>query len=243
MIKTVLIDDEKLALDNLSILLSEYCKNIEIIGTANSINDGISLIQSKNPDLVFLDIEMPFGTGFDLLSKLDVINFQVIFVTAYDQYAIQAIKCNALDYILKPIDIDELKKAVSKLDIDSKKDNRIDSLLTSLKDTSLPSKIALADDGGYTMVAIDNIIRCEASINYTVFHIENSKSITVSKTLKDFEEILPKDKFIRVHQSHLVNLEKIEKYYKTDGGYVLMSDNETITVSRRKRVDLEKYFL
>lgn len=243
MIKTIIIDDEKKAIDNLKILLTEFCKDIEIVGTASSIKDGLTIITSKKPDLVFLDVEMPYGTGFDLISQLNVIDFQVIFVTAYNQYALQAIKVNALDYILKPIDIDELKKAVEKIELNVKEDNRLDSLITSLKDSSSPSKIALADDGGYTMVNIDNIIRCEASINYTVFHIENSKSITVSKTLKDFEEILPKEKFVRVHQSHLVNLDKILKYYKTDGGYVLMSDNQTVTVSRRKRVDLENYFL
>ena len=243
MIKTIIIDDEKSAVDNLSILLSDYCNNINVIGTANSIEEGAVLIQSKNPDLVFLDIEMPFGTGFDLLSSLETINFQVIFVTAYNQYALQAIKCNALDYILKPIDIDELIVAVKKVETPLKQDLRLDSLLSSLKHTTSPQKIALADDGGYTMVDVENIIRCEASINYTIFYLENNKKITVSKTLKEFEEILPTDKFIRVHQSHLVNLGKIVKYFKTDGGYILMSDNKTVTVSRRKRVDLEKYFL
>jgi len=243
MIRTILIDDEKMAIESLEILLTEFCENIEIIGTANSIEDGISEIKSKNPDLVFLDIEMPYGTGFDLLSHFKKINFQLIFVTAYNQYAIQAIKCNALDYILKPVDIDELKKAVKKVDLSTRNNERIEELIENVKNSKPLTKIALADDGGYTLVDIASIIRCEASVNYTIFHIENSKTLTISKTLKDFEELLPRDKFVRVHQSHLVNLEKVHKYYKTDGGYLLMNDNSTVSISRRKRVDLEKYFL
>jgi two-component system LytT family response regulator len=243
MIKTIIIDDEKLAVNYLRLLLNEYCKNIEILGSACSIKEGVELVNKTKPDLVFLDIEMPFGTGFDLLSKLDKIDFQVIFVTAYNQYAIQAIKCNALDYILKPIDIDELKKAVSKVDIKEKSNDRIDSLLASVKSNNSPTRIALADDGGYTMVNIDSIIRCEASGYYTIFHIENTKIITVSRTLKQFEELLPKDKFIRVHQSHLINVNKVEKYYKTDGGYLLMSDASSVSVSRRKKEEINKKFL
>ncbi len=243
MIKTIIIDDEKLAVNYLKNLLNEYCKNIEILGTARSIKEGVELINRTKPDLVFLDIEMPFGTGFDLLSKLDKIDFQVIFVTAYNKYAIQAIKCNALDYILKPIDIDELKKAVSKVDIKDKSNDRINSLIESVIGKDLPTKIALADDGGYTMVNIDSIIRCESSGYYTIFYIEKQDNITVSTTLKKYEDILPKDKFIRVHQSHVVNLNKVAKYYKTDGGYLLMSDGSTVSVSRRKREELEKRLL
>lgn len=243
MIQTIIIDDEKLAVDNLSLLLSEYCQGIEIVGVANSIKEGVDLIEKTNPDLVFLDIEMPFGTGFDLLEKLKEIDFQVIFVTAYNQYAIQAIKCNALDYILKPIDIDELKNSVSKVKVRENNNERIESLINNLKTGNFPAKIALADEGGYVMVDVDSIVRCESSGCYTIFHIENSKKITVTRTLKQFEEILPTDRFIRVHQSHLVNLNKVEKYYKTDGGYLLFSDGSTVSVSRRKKEELEKRLL
>tara|TARA_B100000427_G_scaffold320744_1_gene320433 strand:+ start:300 stop:1034 length:735 start_codon:yes stop_codon:yes gene_type:complete len=243
MIKTVLIDDEKKAIDNLTIMLTEFCKNVEIVGTASSINDGIDVIQSKKPELVFLDIEMPHGTGFDLLSKLDVIDFQVIFVTAYNQYAIQAIKYNALDYILKPIDIDELKNSVDKIDLKEKINERIDKLIKNINAPEDVKKIALADDGGYTMVNINDIIRCEASGNYTVFYVKNYKPLTISRTLKYFEDLLPNHMFVRVHQSHLVNLEEVKKYYTTDGGYLLMNDDSTVSISRRKRIDLEKYFL
>ncbi len=243
MIKTVLIDDEKKAIDNLTIMLTEFCKNVEIVGTASSISDGIDVIQSKKPELVFLDIEMPHGTGFDLLSKLDVIDFQVIFVTAYNQYAIQAIKYNALDYILKPIDIDELKNSVDKIDLKEKINERIDKLIKNINAPEDVKKIALADDGGYTMVNINDIIRCEASGNYTVFYVKNYKPLTISRTLKYFEDLLPNHMFVRVHQSHLVNLEEVKKYYTTDGGYLLMNDDSTVSISRRKRIDLEKYFL
>ena len=243
MIKTVLIDDEKKAIDNLTIMLTEFCKNVEIVGTASSINDGIDVIQSKKPELVFLDIEMPHGTGFDLLSKLDIIDFQVIFVTAYNQYAIQAIKYNALDYILKPIDIDELKNSVDKIDLKEKINERIDKFIKNINAPEDVKKIALADDGGYTMVNINDIIRCEASGNYTGFYVKNYKPLTISRTLKYFEDLLPNHMFVRVHQSHLVNLEEVKKYYTTDGGYLLMNDDSTVSISRRKRIDLEKYFL
>jgi two-component system LytT family response regulator len=243
MIRTVIIDDEKKAITNLSLLVNRYCSNLEIVGTATSISDGLVLIEDSKPDLVFLDIEMPFGTGFDLLSQIEDIKFQVIFVTAYNQYAIQAIKCNALDYILKPIDIDELKSAVDGVSISGGSDERLKALLSGVTGLNRRAKIALANDGSYTMVPIDSIIRCEAAVNYTVFHIENCKSITVTRTLKQFEEILPADKFIRVHQSNLVNLDKIEKYYKTDGSYLLMSDSSTVPVSRRKKEEVEMLLL
>lgn len=243
MIKTIIIDDEKKAIINLSVLLKTYCNNVDIIGSAVSIDDGVELIEKLNPDLIFLDVKMPFGTGFDLLNKLNNIDFQVIFVTAYNQYAIQAIKCNALDYLLKPIDIEELIKAVDKCSFKTKEDQRVNSLLREINEGKSPTKIALANEGGYTMVPIDSIIRCEASVNYTIFHIENAKSITVTRTLKQFEDLLPKDKFIRVHQSNLVNIDKVEKFYKTDGAYLLMSDSSKISISRRKKEEVESLLL
>lgn len=243
MIKTVIVDDEEESIDSLRLLLSEYCKDITVVGTANSISSGVQQIDSLNPDLVFLDVEMPFGTGFELLEKIQKVNFQIIFITAYSQYAISAIRCNALDYLLKPIDVDELINAVDKLNYENSSNERVESLISSYSDPKRPLKIALHSEGAYSLVRMDSIIRCEAKVNYTTFFIENTKPITVARTLKEFEKLLPDDKFMRVHQSHLINVDKVEKYYKTDGGYLLMSDCSTVIIARSKRADVVKYFL
>lgn len=250
MIKAVLIDDEKKAVKNLTLLIDEFCENVEVVGSANSVNEGVKVIESHKPDLVFLDIEMPFGTGFDLLSQLENVDFEVIFVTAYNQYAIKAIKNNALDYILKPVGVEELRQAISKVEVKRDSfvkgsvDGRLESLLESMNSkTALPVKLALPCDGGYEMVLIDSIVRCEASINYTIIYFEKGKKVTASKTLKFFEDLLPEGNFFRVHQSHLVNLDKVDKYFKSENSYLHMCDSSNVPISRRKKVEVDNYFL
>jgi len=238
--KTLIIDDEIAAIENLEILLDKYCKEVEIVGTARSAKEGYELINKEDPELVLLDIEMPHGSGFDLLKKFKNPSFSVIFTTAYNQYAIQAIKFSALDYLLKPIDVEELISAISKVEKKNAIDKERVNLLLENFDSNTNKRLALPKDGGYSIVKIENIIRCEASDNYTTFHIEDKKPILVSKTLKEFEKLLPKDQFLRVHQSHLINLNKVEEYYKTDGAYVLMEDGSTVSISRRKKDEFEK---
>jgi two-component system LytT family response regulator len=239
---TIIIDDEIAAIENLQIMLNKYCKNINIVATAQSADEGVLLINKENPDLIFLDIEMPHTNGFDLLKRFPNPTFSVIFTTAYNQYAIQAIKFSALDYLLKPIDVDELITAVSKVEDKSKiDDERLNVLLKNI-DTKTTKRLALPKDGGYSIIKVETIIRCEASDNYTTFYIKDKKPILVSRTLKEFENMLPKDNFLRVHQSHLINIDKVEEYYKTDGAYVLMEDGSTVSISRRKREEFEKLF-
>jgi len=238
--RTIVIDDEIAAIENLQILLNKYCEDIEIVATARSAEEGYALIKKEKPELIFLDVEMPHANGFELLKKFKNPSFSVIFTTAYNQYAIQAIKFSALDYLLKPIDVEELITAVSKVDKKSTADDaRVDLLMENMDDNAA-KRLALPKDGGYSIVKIENIIRCEASDNYTTFHIKDKKPILVSKTLKEFEKLLPKNNFFRVHQSHLININMIEEYYKTDGAYLLMEDGSTVAISRRKKEEFEK---
>ena len=238
--RAIIIDDEIAAIENLQILLGKFCKEIEVVGTSSSANQAFEIINNENPELVFLDIEMPHVNGFELLSKFKNPSFFVIFTTAYNRYAIQAIKFSALDYLLKPIDIDELILAVSKAKEKSKLDlNRVNVLLDNI-DSKSTKRLALPNDGGYSVVKVENIIRCEASDNYTTFHIKDKKPILVSRTLKEFENLLSEKQFFRVHQSHLININKVEKYYKNDGAYVVMEDGSTVTISRRKKDEFER---
>ncbi len=240
--KVIIIDDEIAAIENLQIMLNKYCKNINIVATTQSADEGVLLINKENPDLIFLDIEMPHTNGFDLLKKFPNPTFSVIFTTAYNQYAIQAIKFSALDYLLKPIDVDELITAVSKVEEKSKVDDKRVNLLLNNINTKTTKRLALPKDGGYSIVKVENIIRCEASDNYTTFYIKDKKPILVSRTLKEFENLLPKDNFLRVHQSHLINIGMVDEYYKTDGTYVLMEDGSTVSISRRKKEEFETLF-
>ena len=178
----IIIDDEIAAIENLQIMLNKYCKNINIVATSQSADEGVLLINKENPDLIFLDIEMPHTNGFDLLKRFPKPTFSVIFTTAYNQYAIQAIKFSALDYLLKPIDVDELITAVSKVEDKSKiDDERLNVLLNNI-DTKTTKRLALPKDGGYSIIKVKTIIRCEASDNYTTFFIKDKKPILVSRT-------------------------------------------------------------
>ena len=239
MIPAVIIDDEPNNVEALKALLQKYCPEVTISGTADTTETGYSLIIETKPNLVFLDIEIPYGNAFALLDRLSPINFEVIFVTAFDNYAISAIKYSALDYLLKPVNIKELQNAVYKAieRIDEKNTNqKIDNLLHNLKTTKTSQqKIALPSQNGFVFININEFVRLEASSNYTAIFLSNKKKFLVSRSLKDFEEILPVDFFSRVHHSHIVNHNFIKKYHQGRGGYLEMEDGTTIEVSSRKK--------
>lgn len=238
-IKAVIIDDEKASREALHGLLKRYCKNVELIGQADGYTSGIQLLHTHKPDVVFLDIQMPDGTGFKLLENIENIDFEVIFSTAFDQYAIKAIKYSALDYLLKPVNPEDLISSVKKLEEKLKrgKDNaNIRFLINSMKPQSNePKKIILSTSEGMHIVEVDNIIRCEAEDYYTKFFLNDGKSIMVSRTLKENEEILSEYHFIRTHKSHLINIRYVKSFLKIDGGSIQMTDGTLIPVSRRKR--------
>lgn len=239
MIRTILIDDEPHNIENTRSLLDRFCPDVQIVATANNAKTGIEAIDAWQPDLVLLDIQMPDRSGFDMLKALPRIDFENVFITAYDQYGIQAIKFSALDYLLKPINPAELQKAITKATdtIANKKRNKsIDNLLEYIRrgKMDLP-KIALPTLNEIMYVRVDEIVRCEASNNYTNFFLANGEKTLVCKTLKEFAELLQPYDFIRTHQSHLVNLQFVKSYLKEDGGTLLLRDGARIPISRQHR--------
>lgn len=237
-IKAVIIDDEANNIENLQIIIEQYWPSIIVDATADNASDGIEVIKKHQPDLVFLDIQMPNQSGFDLLSHLPEMKFEVIFITAYDKYGIQAIKFSALDYLLKPININEFKVAVGKAErrIREKQQNlNLENLLTYMKTGNKEPKIALPTLKETMYVKITDIVRCEATNNYTTFHLQNKEQILVCKTLKDFADLLKPHDFVRTHQSHLVNLRFVKSHLKEDGGTLLLDNQEKVPISRQNR--------
>ena len=237
-IKAVIIDDETNNIENLQLIIAQHCPDLQIEATADTVAGGIEIIQRHQPDLVFLDIQMQQESGFDLLTALPHIKFEVIFITAYDKYGTQAIKFSALDYLLKPIDIREFKLAVSKAEnrIKEKQQNRnIENLLTYVKSGNREPKIALPTLKETVYVKITEIVRCEAENNYTTFHLRSGEQVLVCKTLKEFADLLKPHDFIRSHQSHLVNLHVIKSYLKEDGGTLLLENLQKVPISRQNR--------
>ncbi len=241
-IKSILVDDEKHGRENLAGILKQYCPNIKILGEANSVVSAIQLMKKQTPDLVFLDIEMPKANGFQLLEHFKTINFEVIFVTAYDNYAIKAIRFSAADYILKPINYKDLKAAIEKvvLRIQQKEENaRIKELIRNSKQPGNP-RIGLPTGDRIEFVDVKNIIHCKGEGNYTHIYLEE-KHLLVAKTLVEFEELLTEFGFVRTHKSHLVNLKHVRAFLRNDGGMLQLSNNETVSISRRrKEVVLDK---
>jgi two-component system LytT family response regulator len=238
-IRSIIIDDEPNNIENLQILLYQYCPEINIVATAMNADSGIDAIKEYQPDLIFLDIQMPGKSGFDVLRAFTNINFEIIFITAYDQYGIQAIKFSALDYLLKPININELKLAVEKARqkiIAKQKDYNIVNLLEYIKSGNKETpKIALPTLQEIMYVRVDDIIRCEASNNYTLFYLQNGEKVLVCKTLKEFSELLTPHNFIRTHQSHLVNLHFVKSFLREDGGTLFLTDQTKVPISRQNR--------
>lgn len=243
MIKAIIIDDEPYCCESLSILLEEYCPEVSITGIFHNGGDALTGIRKNAPDLIFLDVEMPKMNGFDMLKQLPSVNFEIIFTTSYDQYAVKAIRFSAIDYLLKPIDTDELQNAVQKVIRRSHKPiaEQLEILLQKIQKPSAPiSRIALPTMEGLQMIAVDTIISCESDSNYTTLHLKNKKKMVVCRNLKDMEELLEEHSFARVHRCYLVNLNEVEKFVKGEGGYLIMSDGSSIDVSRTKKEFLLK---
>ncbi len=239
MINAVIIEDEKKSREVLEALVKANCPDVNILGSADSVASGVELIRKTNPRLVFLDIEMADGSGFDLLEKVTNTGFDIIFTTASDAHALRAIKYSAIDYLLKPIDADELKTAVEKIRAKQSDTANLENLKFLLANFKRPneqySKITLPTGNAYEIVNVKDIIRCEADGSYTSFFLENKKKLLVSASLKHYEDLLPPDDFIRVHHHHLINMNHVVRFLKTDGGYAVMSDGTQIEISRRKK--------
>lgn len=235
--RVIIVDDEEGARESLSNLLDKYVENVNVVAKAENIASAMEKINKYNPSLVFLDIEMPFGSGFDLLERMKPIHFDIIFVTAYDHYALKAIKFSALDYLLKPVDIDELRAAVEKhrKNNTQKTEANYENLLENLKTEDDDKKLAIPDTHGVTFLKLKDIIRCESDGNYTRIYLTSGKKILASKTLGEYEHLLEGDNFYRIHRSNLVNLSHIKKYVKGDASYCLLSDESKVDVSRRKK--------
>jgi len=244
MLNAIIIDDERNSRNALRQKLLNHCTNVMIIAECENGEEGIENIEKKKPDIVFLDVEMPRMNGFTMLQQLKNKNFEVIFVTAYDHYAIKAIRYSALDYLVKPVEIDDLKNAINrvieKMNI-TKPNARLELLLENIvSDKTKFTRIAIPTVQGLQFIKIEHIISLEASANYTKFHLCNNIKYTVSKTLKEFEDMLPSDIFIRIHNSHIINKNYVEKYIRGDGGQVVLSNGSVLDISKRKRAEFLK---
>lgn len=246
MIKAIIVDDEARGRQGLANLIKEYCPDVEVLALCESAREALQKIPELKPELLFLDVEMPEMSGFDLLEQLPSHDFDVIFTTAHSEHAIKAIKFSALDYLLKPIDGDELKEAVDK-NIQKRTEeqaHRMQLLLNNRKSASgVYDKIALPTSEGYLFLPVEEILRCEASGSYTLFYLDKKEPILVCKNLKEYEELLIESGFYRIHHSHLVNVKHIQKYLRGDGGQVVMKDGSVIEVSRRKKEAFLQYLM
>ncbi|OFY59643.1 MAG: hypothetical protein A2Y87_11810 [Bacteroidetes bacterium RBG_13_46_8] len=236
MLKTVIIDDEPDCIVFLAQILKTHCPSVSISGTASSVQDGINEILRTNPDLVLLDVEMSPGTGFDILNKIPVRNFKVIFITAHNDYAIQAFRYSAVDYILKPIDITDLVSAVCKVNTPVSRNPVLDfSILLDNIKSELPLKLAIPTSSGYEYILVNEIIRIEADRSYCMFYLTGKRKILVSRCLNDYQQILDSRMFFRIHHSYLINLQHIKSFSRKDGGFVEMTDGCQVPLARRKK--------
>jgi two-component system LytT family response regulator len=247
MITATIVDDEADCCEALVMLLERYCPEVKVLDICYSAETAIQSIKEHEPQILFLDIEMPFMNGFEMLERLGTINFELVFTTSYDQYAIRAIRFSALDYLLKPVDRDELQKAVQKAAQRNKPPVplQLDLLLQKLRNPTIPvNKIAIPTMEGFQLLAVECIINCESQGNYTHLLLKDRRKIIASRNLKEIEDLLEGYPFIRVHHSHVVNINQVEKYIKGEGGYLIMSDGSSINVSRsRKELLLKKLSL
>ena len=223
MIRTIIVEDERQSLESLLYKVEENCPELEVVGTPRSSLDAISSIKKENPDLILLDIQLDKMSGFDVLREVKHVNFEVIFTTSHEDYALEAFKVDAVDYLVKPIDEEELVKAVSKAHKNIR--HRVKPL----------TRIALPMNQGLRFTAIDEILYCIGSSNYTNIHLFNGKSILVTLTLKEVAAMLDMYRFFRIHKSSLINLDYIEEYSRTEGGLVTMSDNKKLKIARTRR--------
>ena len=233
----ILVDDESHCRDVLALLLTKYCPQITLLASCANGPQGVEAIERHHPDLVFLDIEMPGMSGFDMLKACAVTDFRVIFTTAYNEYAIQAIRHNALDYILKPVDKDELRQAVIKAEesVSTRAASTVHEFVSYLNRQKTGDRIALPTMEGLQILQSDEIYYCESDGGYTHFFLTNGKAVLISKTLKEVEDVLETKGFCRVHHSYLINVRYVQKYIRGDGGEVIMANNKNIPVSRNKK--------
>lgn len=234
----IIIDDEAHCRSSLKKQIEWSCPDIEVLGEGHNLESGIKCIKEHNPSIVFLDIAMPGGSGFDLLQQIDKVDFSIIFTTAYDEYALQAFQVNALAYLLKPVDGEELSKAVEKVKIDQEEDleDKLEHLMTYLRASEKGTKkVAFPVSDGLEFVPIDDIIRCESEGSYCHIFIKGKSKLFLSKTLKQVSELISSEQFVRVHHSHLVNMEHVHKYIRGKGGQVIMEDGTSIPVSRTRK--------
>lgn len=242
-VRAVLIDDELNNIDNLQSLLHTHCPEVHIAGTATNAEQGRQVILQQQPDIVFLDIQMPGKNGFELLQSLPEYGFEVIFVTAHNQYGIQAVKFAAIDYLLKPIHPKELQLAVNRVleKLRHKQQNlQLENLIHHLQSQKTEHRIALASQKETRFVPVASIIRCESSNTYTTFYLSNKEKIIASRPMAEYEELLTGYGFVRCHQSHLVNKKFISSWRKEDGGYLLMDNGDQVPVSRAKKKEVEQ---
>lgn len=241
-LKSIIVEDEETSRDILKNYLKKYCPNVTVLGEASNVEEALVLIRNNDLDLVFLDVEMPYGNAFDLLDKVGDINFETIFVTAYNHYAMDALNAHASYYLMKPISIDELIKAVDYVtEIKTKEDALQDEILIP-KTNSVAGKITIPQQSGFEVINTSDILYCKADDNYTEIYLNNNKKKLVSKTLKYFEDALANSSFARVHKSYLVNVNEVVKYLKGKGGSVVLSNGQEIMVSASKKSALLSYF-
>jgi two-component system LytT family response regulator len=238
----IIIDDEKKAVENLQMLLQEFCPGVTVVATANSAKEGIEKIKKLMPDVVFLDVQMPHKSGFDLLAEITDRKFLVIFTTAYSEYAIQAFKVNAIDYLLKPIDVKQLKESVTRsekyLKDGNYKKSEMNELLNGLKELNKVNKISISSQEGITYLEPETVLYMSADSNYTHIHTITGKKYTIAKTLKEVEETLSPNLFFRIHIATIVNLKHIDRYVRGEGGYVVMSNGTSLEVAKRRKQEL-----
>ncbi|WP_282122924.1 LytR/AlgR family response regulator transcription factor [Algibacter mikhailovii] len=238
----IIVEDEETSREILKNYLNKYCPNVTVLGEADNIEDALVLIRNKTLDLVFLDVEMPYGNAFDLLEKVGDVNFETIFVTAYNHYAIDALNAHASYYLMKPISIDELIKAVDFVTELKLKEDRLENQVVIPKTNKITGKITIPQLDGFEVLDTSDILYCKADDNYTEIYLINDKRKVVSKTLKYFEDVLKDTSFVRVHKSYLVNIDKVVKYVKGKGGSVMLINGKQISVSASRKSNLLSYF-
>jgi two-component system LytT family response regulator len=238
-IRAVIIDDEKHMRVNLNKIIETHFKHINIVGEGHSFSSAVEVIKEQQPDLIFLDIDLSDGSGFNVLERLENKSFSVIFITAFNEYALKAFRYNALDYLLKPINVTELKDAIKKVSPTEKNQfvtrDELQSVITNMSRPDELKKLVVKSAAGSVYIQINDIIRCEADGSYTTIYLKNGDKTVASKSLKEYETILPKSTFLRIHQSHLINLNFIQQTINEDGGYVVMSDQTRIAIARRRK--------
>lgn len=236
--KAIIIDDEQQCIDSLAFDIKQHCDNVEIVAACNAAKTGLLSIKKHQPDLVFLDVQMPWMNGFEMLEVLDEIDFAIIFTTAFDQFAAKAFRLSAIDYLLKPVDVDDLKEAVKKagekIRLQTSGAN-INNLLHNIKQAELGQRVAFPGRDGYEFIEVSNILYAQAEGAYTSVFLKDNRKLLISRTLSDIEEMLPVASFLRIHHSTLVNTTHVTHFIRTDGGYIVMNNNARLSISKSKK--------